>query len=57
MSQRPLIEANPPLSDPMQLRKVLAMGVARSTAIGTGAPVTFLARIVSANANCPLIGN
>lgn len=46
MDQKPLIETNPYLRDPVRFRKALITSVASSTAIETGAPVESIARML-----------
>lgn len=46
MDQKPLIETNPYLRDPVRFRKALIRSVASSTAIETGAPVGSIARML-----------
>ncbi len=46
MDQKPLIETNPYLRDPVKFRKALITSVASSTAIETGAPVESIARML-----------
>ena len=43
MEQKPLIDTNPYLRDPVKFRKALITSVASSTAIETGAPVASIA--------------
>lgn len=46
MDQKPLIETNPYLRDPVRFRKALITSVASSTAIETGAPVESITRML-----------
>ena len=46
LEQKPLIETNPYLRDPVKFRKALITSVASSTAIETGAPVASIARML-----------
>jgi len=46
MKQKPLIETNPYLRDPVKFREALIMSVASSTAIETGAPVASIVRML-----------
>jgi hypothetical protein len=46
MEQKPLIETNPYLRDPVKFRKALITSVASSTAIETGAPVASIVRML-----------
>jgi hypothetical protein len=50
MKQKPLIETNPYLRNPENIRKALITSVARSTAIETGAPVASIARMLEEGA-------
>ena len=47
MDQKPLIETNPYLRDPVKFRKALITSVASSTAIETGAAVESIARMLT----------
>jgi len=44
VKDKPLIETNPHLRDPVKFRKALITSVASSTAIETGAPIATIAR-------------
>lgn len=44
---KPLIETNPYLRDPVKFRKALITSVATSTAIETGAPVDSIVRTLT----------
>jgi hypothetical protein len=46
MDQKPLIETNPYLRDPVKFRKALITSVASSTSIETGAPVEAIVRML-----------
>jgi hypothetical protein len=46
MEQKPLIETNPFLRDPVKFRKALITSVASSTAIETGTPVASIVRML-----------
>ena len=50
MEQKPLIETNPYLRDPVKFRKALITSVASSTAIETGQPIAVIVRMLEENA-------
>jgi len=46
VKKKPLIETNPYLRDPENLRKALDTSIASSTAIETGAPIASIVRML-----------
>lgn len=55
MAQKPLIETNPYLRDPVKFREALITNVSSSTAVETGASVESIARaLVEGEKSMPL---